>query len=771
MKPNERIAPNSMTSFAFDPIYGSLLLAIAVAVVTVAIILYVTPPTENESHRRWLILLRLLAAAMLLLAAFRPAFFRTDNRPADASLVVAVDTSRSMTLPDGDGSTRWETQTEIWKQLADSIVGLDSSLNVRLLAYDSDARPITTVNATSLDTEEPEGELTDLSGAALSAMQASEGQPIAGIVLLGDGTQTAPLQGAGAQRVVETLDSLGVPLWTVPIGPAGGASASRDASIDALPESFQLFAGNQVNIDFQLLTRGLAGIDVPVRLSWIDNEGRSTEIATRQITSTDAAQVSSVTLPILAPEPGTYRLQVEAVPQDGELVTTNNVQVAFVEVREGGGRILYLEGTPRLEQAFLRRSLRRFPDLDLNYRWIPEDTANQWPIDLGDAFQPGRYDIYILGDLDASALGNEQLGELAEAIGGGAGLLTLGGYQSYGAGGYSDSPLATVLPIQMAASRRQAVGSEPNPATQIEGPITLQLARNHPITDLGGQDPAQIWQQLPPLLGGNRLLGAKAAPGVLVLLQSQEQNPLLVVGEYGSGRTASLAFDSTWRWWRAGQSETHRRFWRQLILWLLSRQDTSEDKILIEMDARRFSLEDPPEFRASVQSLTNAGTALELVAEVVDEQDSVTEINVSTEAQGTRSSQSPSSAIRGRLPRLDPGFYRLRVRPSQPTDSPPMEELAFQVIDESREMAQPMADPVYLQQLASLTTKHGGAAYTPDEIDTLIQKIKQRRRQAETPIVERFRLGDGPISGWILFGLFAAALSAEWFLRKQWGLA
>jgi hypothetical protein len=100
-----------------------------------------------------------------------------------------------------------------------------------------------------------------------------------------------------------------------------------------------------------------------------------------------------------------------------------------------------------------------------------------------------------------------------------------------------------------------------------------------------------------------------------------------------------------------------------------------------------------------------------------------------------------------------------------------MEELAFQVIDESREMAQPMADPVYLQQLASLTTKHGGAAYTPDEIDTLIQTIKQRRRQAETPIVERFRLGDGPISGWILFGLFAAALSAEWFLRKQWGLA
>ncbi len=89
---------------------------------------------------------------------------------------------------------------------------------------------------------------------------------------MGDGTQTAPLVGTGAQRVVETLASLGVPLWTVPIGPAGGESAARDAAIDALPESYQLFAGNKVDIEFQLLTRGLAGVSVPVSLSWMDAE-------------------------------------------------------------------------------------------------------------------------------------------------------------------------------------------------------------------------------------------------------------------------------------------------------------------------------------------------------------------------------------------------------------------------------------------------------------------------------------------------------------------
>ena len=59
-------------------------------------------------------------------------------------------------------------------------------------------------------------------------------------------------KGAGIARVAETLDSLGVPFWTVPIGPAGGQSASRDVAIDSLQESYQLFAGNDVDVQFQV---------------------------------------------------------------------------------------------------------------------------------------------------------------------------------------------------------------------------------------------------------------------------------------------------------------------------------------------------------------------------------------------------------------------------------------------------------------------------------------------------------------------------------------
>ena len=198
------------------------------------------------------------------------------------------------------------------------------------------------------------------------------------------------------------------------------------------------------------------------------------------------------------------------------------------------------------------------------------------------------------------------------------------------------------------------------------------------------------------------------------------------------------------------------------MLWLLSREE-SGDKIVIELNSRRFPASDPPEFRARIQSLADLTTATELVAELIEESGAVVPLKVTTESSGT--------SIRGRLPKVAPGFHRLRVRPREDIASLPAAEKAFQTISESRELAQPMADPVYLRQLANLTAEHGGAAFSPDEIDGLIETIRLRRRQSETPIIEKYRLGDGPVSGWILFGLFAGALSIEWFLRRKWGLA
>lgn len=750
-----------MSGFALEPIYGSLLLAVVLVVITIAITLWVTPPTPDRKRRRWLVGLRLIAAAVLMLAMLRPAIIRTDNRAADAAVVVALDSSKSMTLSDGSGNPRFDTQQKSVATLLKGLNILDDSLSVEVLAYADDTSPVSLASGggeDAIDRLQPIGKSTDLNAAMLATIAAAQGQPIAGVVMYGDGTQTAAVSGGGASQVARTLDSLGVPLWTVPIGPAAGAGKDRDVAIASLPDSYQWFAGNQVEINFQVITRGFAGTDVPVRLSLIDENGSSEEFAIRQANSRQSRDTVAMKIVVAAPDPGTYRLVVEAETQDGETILTNNQQISFVDVREGGGRVLYIEGALRQEYTFIRRSLRRFPDLDLVARWIPQDTQKSWPVDLSGVFESGKFDVFIIGDLDSAALGRDQLKQLSDAVNDGAGLVMIGGANTFGRGGYARSILAEVLPVDLNTDDRN---------NQIAEPFTLNLTRNHPITDLGGDRPEQIWKDLPPQLGANQFTGPKVAPGIEVLLQSETQQPMLVVGSYGRGRVAALAFDSTYRWWRAGQSEVHRRFWRQLMLWLLSREESGDEKIILEMDARRFTADEMPEFRASL----NSASRLPLVAHVIDPEGVRTRIN-------TTVSQSDDSAvsIRGQIPKLEPGMHRLEVSPAdvagQPNNSKvEPAEIAFQVIDQSIELLRPIADPVFLQQLASQTADQGGRSFRPEEMNELLEIISQRRKKAETPIVEKNRLGDGPRTGWPMFLLFAGCLSTEWFLRRRWNLA
>ncbi|TWU40968.1 glutamine amidotransferase [Novipirellula artificiosorum] len=756
-----------MTSLQLEPIYDSAVVAVMASIAVVIVLILVTPPTENQIHRRWLIALRSVAALVLVLALFRPGLVRTETRAADATLVVAVDVSRSMTLPDDERADRWTHQQQAWQQLAVGLDAIRETMNVRLMGYEKNAVELAAVQD-ALDGIAPEGELTDLAAAATSSIALAQGQPLAGVVLMGDGTQTAPLEGPGAERVAQTLKAWGVPLWTVPIGPAGGPTANRDVAIESLPESYHLFAGNTFDVSFQVHLRGMAGMAVPVQLNWVDQDGNVTVAAQRRVIAETAKLTEGVTIPVRAPQPGTYRLNVQAETQSGETITSNNIQTAFVSVREGGGRILYVEGESLYEQRFLRMALRRFPDLDLSYQWIPRDTASRWPLPLADGFRPGKYDIYILGDVDADAIGREQLANLAESVSQGAGLVMLGGYHTYGAGGYASSPLADVIPVRLDPSLRRDIDAEvpANAADQIAGPLAAQLSRNHPITDFGGKDPASVWKRLPPLLGANRWAGPKVAPGVQVLLETTKKEPLLVIGEYGRGRTAALAFDSTWQWWREGKSEEHRRFWRQLMLWLLSREEDAGDRIDLQMDARRFAVDADIAFQATLSSVGEANTPLDWIAEVIQESGEVTPVSDVSET-----STASQRSFSGKIPTLPPGYYRLRVRPTDANATIKPESLAFQVIDQSREMSSPVADPVYLRQLAEITSQHGGGAYSYEQIDELIAQITKRRRQAEAPVIEKATLGDDPLSGWLLFLLFTGALVTEWSLRRRWGLA
>jgi uncharacterized membrane protein len=608
--------------------------------------------------------------------------------------------------------------------------------------------------------------------------------------------------------------AIGVPLWTVSLGPPATMSRLQDVAVQALPETYRMFTGNETEINFEVQTLGYENTPIELSVVWVSADDKQKIAATRTITPSQNTQTQAMQIPVVAPEPGQYRLLVSARSPTGETDTANNQQLAFVDVRAGGGRVLYLEGTPRMEQMYLRRALGRFPDLEITYRWIPRDTSPRWPASLDDDLQTGRYDVIVLGDLHSAALGQKQLDRIAELVGTGTALLTLGGERAYDPGGYADSALAKVLPVEMNPALAQPPGIDGNPPTapqrpgeetpilpgQMAGPIMLQTTRLHPITQANQRDTnnsgADPWKSLLPMPGANRFIGVKTAPGVQVLLEDEQAQPMMVVGEYGEGRVAALAFDSTWIWWRGGASEFHRRFWRQLMLWLLSREETQTGELELTMTQRRFTTSESSTFLATRNVDENGGQpAGEWSAIVILESGERRVLSLSTTTQtsgGQRITEAtgeisqswqPDTAERSATVdsetssnitdsnRWPAGLHRLQVQLDVAGAAKVSAELPFQIIDDTRELSANGADHALLERLALMTESAGGESFRADQIDELVERISTQRRRAEQAVIEKWRVGDEPTSGWLVFALFAGCLSCEWTLRRRWGLA
>src|SRR5690606_3939083 len=213
-------------------------------------------------------------------------------------------------------------------------------------------------------------------------------------------------------------------------------------------------------------------------------------------------------------EPGQYKLTMRALDQPGELVTSNNSLTAFLTVLEGGLKVAYLYGSLVGEQRVLRWSLDSSPDIDLDFVFVDPRNRARWPDDRGDLLRDSSYDVYLIENIDASAFRLEDLTALAKAVENGKGLMMIGGFHSFGPGGYYGTALRDVLPIEMGRFDRQ----ELDPLGPIsmdlhltsETGIPLVAVRPHPVTRLGSEsENDKIWSNLPPLIGANRFRGLK----------------------------------------------------------------------------------------------------------------------------------------------------------------------------------------------------------------------------------------------------------------------
>jgi len=162
-----------------------------------------------------------------------------------------------------------------------------------------------------------------------------------------------------------------------------------------------------------------------------------------------------------------------------------------------------------------------------------------------------KYSLYILSDYPRKQFLAGQLEHIVGEVRQGAGLLMIGGWESFHGkdGEYHDSPLVEVLPVKMHDHDDRRNSFQPL--------VARRVCEHEILTGLP-------WDEAPPTFAGYNAITPKPAATVLldavrlnlrnlqtgetVLISEAETIPLLIVGTFGHGKTAALATDVAPHW-------------------------------------------------------------------------------------------------------------------------------------------------------------------------------------------------------------------------------
>lgn len=761
-------ASSTALTLLFEPV-GSWWFVFLVAAGLAAVLVFVGPDRSRIDGIRLKLLVGLRVAAFLaiVLCMLRPTLVAQRRLRQEGDLLVLADASESMTVADAPaGQTRWEQMVASLKAAAPQAREVLDTGHLRLRLWRFD-RGLESVSVTPEDpfpldanwTKQESSTETALGAALDEAVQTTSFESLAGVIVLSDGGQHAyPPRDLPPQTVARRLGEAGIPLWSVLFGQQRSGSQGRDAEVVQLSVADDVFVKTTVEVSGRVRLTGLADRDVVVRLLVEQPDGMLEEVARTIVRSLGADAEEIVRLSWRPDQPGERKVALVVDPLEGETVITNNEISSFVNVIDGGLKVVYLEGALRVEQRFLRRTLSASPDMQVEFRWIDSSDRSDWPIDISDLLSDD-VDVFLIGDLDASAIEPEQLSRINDWVGQGAGLGLLGGLHAFEAGGWGGTPLQPALPFAHDPLSRQRFDEPIRESLHLRGPLQmLPQERFGGVSILRLADTPEAnraaWEKLPPLEGANRFgqLAAAAQP----LAISQNGDPLLVAKNFGSGRVAALAVDSTWRWVMQGAEQAHRRFWRQFIFWLAKRDDISADALWVRPAQRRLSAGTPLRFNAGLRRADG-----QPIVEAVVEAELVSPDGAKRPVRLVREGESWAGQL---TDCTQPGDWTIAAVANRDGQAVASREARFTVFRQDLEMANPVANGLVMRQLAEET---GREPQPPEDIADIFEELLERPVVYESEAEWSWGLWDS----WPMLLVTVGLMSVEWFFRKRWGLA
>ena len=703
------------------------------------------PRTLARPRRAVLIGLRLAVFLLILVLLARPV--RVEPAPAGRPvLAVLLDRSRSMGIADAGGARRLDAAVAAVRDRL--IPALAGDVRVDPWGVGERFEPI------DLAAVRPEARWSDLTGALAQVGERYPDGRLAGVVLVSDGADTGPRAPAPAAPSPPPVFTVGV----------GAPEAVRDREVLDLSAGRPVSAGSAVDLVFSTVGHGFGAEPFEVRVL---EDGRLARVVTVRPPG-DGAVTRTVVPVSPAPEDATL-YTVEVPVAAGEPVAENNVRRVLVPPPGRPRRVLLVEGGPGYEHAFLKRVLRRDPGvvvdavIDKGRNDLGEPTFHvQGAADRAPALAGGfpatrealfRYDAVILGNVEPERLRPPWLESTAAFVSERGGGLLVMGARSFAGRGFRATPLEALLPLELREEGRSGVLGAG------AGPSRIALTpdgEGHPIMRLGaGAEAASAgWRTMPAL--GRIVPMGPPRPGAAVLAVAARESapaPVVAVQRFGRGRAMVFAGEASWRWRMLAPStdRTYERFWRQAVRWL---GGGAPDRVELRVDGGR-----------------SAGEALRIEVAAADERfaplaGARVRVRVRGPDGGEREhAASPRSGRPGRYAVEaapgGPGAHRVTAVVEHGGAALAPARATVLVGGADPELSAPRRHDRLLRRLARAG---GGRYFDLGGVDRLAGAVRAGLGAPPAPVLR---------DAWDSVGAFlalAGLLSAEWVLRRRWGL-
>lgn len=708
----------------------------------------ITTSPISPKTRRGLLALRLAAIALLTLWILQPTSHRTWDEDVRGVVLIGVDTSSSMQRPDAgpDRLARIQATRNALQAAQRPLDDLAGQADIQFFTFNENV--VASGQGAAAWTallSDADGSATAIGQATLQAIQTqrASGANLQAVVLMTDGCDNADAP-TSPDDLARRLANRNLPVHTVRAGSEDVAGDLQALSVTALGAPATVSAFSRMTLEPTVETIGLANRTIRVTCRFGE-----TELEPQTFTPTDTKDTRRLRFEHIPLDAGFHRLSVTAEVVDNAPPTLAGQpsRDQLVQVVDRDIRVLYIEGKFRYETKFINAAIGTFDRVSL-HRHVLLQPMRQTAALGEDLDSWMRYHAILLGDVGPEQFTPQQLLNLRTLVETyGKGVAMMGGHRSFGAGGWAETPLADVLPVEI----RGGDGQIDEPVS----PAPTPAGRDTALMQIGPPEaPLAPWDAFDALPGASDIGTPK--PTAEVLAEAGDR-PMIVAGQVGKGRTLAIAFDTTWRWVLSPKdtADAQKRFWRQVVMYL------ADPRGHVWIHASRGTYD--------LRSLTNGSQELLVSAGLSDSRgEPVTDISPTITLTTPDGQTTPvalprdGQGFKGTLPPpTQPGLYRLEMAATIEGQSL-TGEYQFDVKRRNLEAAAVLANDKLLRRLAKATD---GQAVGLEDLPRLVEAIAANAQPKPVTVHEARDLL-APLR-WPMVLAVLGLLCAEWALRKK----